>query len=312
LGQHFGRETSATWSGAHRWGRETMARHHRRDRARTMDIPMTPERCGPFRSRGFALVIVLWSMAMLALLGTQLTSTARLQLRLAAAARDTAIAEAAADGAIQYVMFALCTGGQVALTGEVVRIPIGESVVAVTVEDETHKINPNVASTEILFSLLRTVGVDPPLAARLAGAIVDWRSRSRTSVLGGLKVDQYRERGLPYRSSDRPFDSIDEIGLVPDMTQEIMTRLTPWLSVYQDSDVREQSGTSPVASVMVDARSLRHDGQSSGFVSGNLIKRVTAVAVVQGRSRFVRSAVVMVRLEPGTTNTNLVGVLTWE
>ena len=73
---------------------------------------MTPERCGPFRSRGFALVIVPWSMAMLALLGTQLTSTARLQMRLAAAARDTAIAEAAADGAIQHVMFALCTGGQ--------------------------------------------------------------------------------------------------------------------------------------------------------------------------------------------------------
>ena len=39
------------------------------------------------------------------------------------------------------------------------RIPIGEAVVAVTVEDETDKINPNVASTQILFSLLRAVGL---------------------------------------------------------------------------------------------------------------------------------------------------------
>ena len=59
------------------------------------------------RRNGFVLLIVLWTLGLLALLGTRLTATARAQLRLAAATRDLAAAEAAADAGLRQAMFAL-------------------------------------------------------------------------------------------------------------------------------------------------------------------------------------------------------------
>lgn len=259
---------------------------------------------------GFALVIVLWSMALLALLAAQLTSTARVQLRLAANTRDAAVAEAAADGAIREAMFALAGGAAIGSPGQRTRVRIGDAVVDVMLDDEAAKINPNATSLRLLRGLLVAVGVDQARAARLAGEIVDWRNRSTDSMLGGPKIDQYRMHGLPYRSADRPFDSVDEIALIPDMTGDIVARLSPWLSVWHEGDVSTQSTTSPVESVMADASVSRVGAPGPGYRSGNLIMRVTATAVVHGQTRFVRSAVVRIR-ELGTSDGALFQILTW-
>jgi general secretion pathway protein K len=263
------------------------------------------------RSGGFALLVVLWSLGILALLGVLMTSTARVQMRAATAARDHAAAEAAADGAIRQAMFALIGGAQIGAAGQPMRVRIGDATVDVLMQDEAGKINPNATSIQVLRGLLAAVGVDQPRAALLAGEIVDWQLRGRVSVLGGLKLDQYRDHGLPYRPNDRPFDSVDEIGLVPDMTPEILALLRPWLSIYQEGDVQAFGGASPAGSAIVDARLSGPGLAGPGFVSRDVIVRVTAVASVQGRARFVRTAIVRFRAMPGNDGP-LIQVLTWE
>ncbi len=263
------------------------------------------------RSAGFALLVVLWSLGLLALLGVLLTSTARVEMGVAIAARDHAAAEAAADGAIRQTMFVLLGGGQVGSAGQPMRVRIGDAMVEVVAEDEDGKINPNTTSIQVLRGLLAAIGVDQPRAALLAGEIADWRLRGQISVLGGLKLDRYRDHGLPYQSGDRPFNSVDEIGLLPDMTPDILARLRPWLSVYQEGDVQASGGASPTGSAIVDARLSGPGLAGPGFVSRNVIMRVTAAAAVRGRARFVRSAVVRLRAIPGSDGP-LIQVLTWE
>jgi general secretion pathway protein K len=267
------------------------------------------------RSRGFVLLIVLWTLGLLALLGTRLTATARLQLRLAAEARDEADAETAADGGIRQAMFVLLGGGEVGSTGQPMRVRVGEAVVEIVADDEAGKINPNTASRDVLRGLLVAVGVDQPHAARLAGEIADWRTRGQVSVLGGPKIDAYRDRRLPYRSGDHAFYSVDELGLVADMTPDILNRLRPWLSVFHEGDVNDIGGASPAAIAVGDARTSGGGAVAAGFVSRNAIVRLTATAVVHGTARFVRSAVVRLRAEPGPEAAKVVDlmqVLTWE
>src|SRR5215831_8873131 len=60
---------------------------------------------GTARQRGFALLIVLWSMALLALIGTRITAAGRAGAQLATNLRASAIAEAAADGAVFEALF---------------------------------------------------------------------------------------------------------------------------------------------------------------------------------------------------------------
>ena len=264
------------------------------------------------RSRGFALVVVLWSLAMLALLGTQMTAATRAQLRLAAQTRDQAMAEAAAEGAIRQAAFILLGGGRLGSTGAPMRIQIGAVSVVLSASDEAAKIDPNRASGDVWRALLEAVGVDPARAAALAGEIADWRTKTTASTLGGAKIDLYRDRSLPYRSADHPFYSVDEIGLVPDMTPDILARLRPWLSVYHEGDVADPGGTTPAGVAVADTGSSRSGNR---FSSRNVIMRVTAAATIPGRAHFVRSAVVRIRADPAAeaeTAADLVQILTWE
>ena len=245
-------------------------------------------------------MIVLWSVGMLALLGTQLTAAARVQMRLAVDARDRAEAEAAADGSIRVAAFMLLGGSPIGASGRPVHLRLGNAEVDILAGDEAAKINPNTVSRQVLRGVLVAVGVDQPRADRLSGEIYDWRNWGRISVLGGPKLDQYRGHGLPYRSGDSPFISVDEIGLVPDMTQDIMARLRPWLSVYHEGDVSDPGGVSPAGAAVADARYSSSGVSGPGYTSRNTIIGLRATAVVYGRARFVRSAVVRMRAGPGT------------
>jgi len=267
------------------------------------------------RSRGFALVIVLWSVVLLALLGARLTGTAREQLRIASGMRDHARAEAAADGAMRQAMFLLLGGGRPGGGATPLRVQIDGVAAEIVTEDEAGKINPNTASKDVMRGLFIAVGVDPPRAARLAGQVADWRIRNIESLLGGPKIDQYRDRGLPYRSADRAFASLDELALLADMTPEIFTRVRPWLSVYHEGGVTDPTAASPASTAASDARLSGAAASGPGFVSRNVIVRITAVAALPGRARFVRSAVVRVRADsaPETSGgPHLIEILTWE
>jgi hypothetical protein len=126
-----------------------------------------------------------------------------------------------------------------------------------------------------------------------------------------MKIDRYYDRGLPYRSGDHGFYSVDEIGLVPDMTPEILARLRPWLSVWHEGSVSDPNGASLAAAAIGDAGMSRPGSAGPNFVSNNVIMRVTAAAVIPGRAQFVRSAVVRIRAK-FTTDGKLVQILTWE
>jgi general secretion pathway protein K len=222
------------------------------------------------------------------------------------------MAEEAAEGAIRQATFILLGGRRLGVAGAPMRMRIGEVEVAMSATDEAAKIDPNAASKDVWRALLVAVGVDPARATALAGEIADWRTRTTASTLGGAKIDLYRDRGLPYRSADHPFYSVDEIGLVPDMTPDILARLRPWLSVYHEGNVDDPTGATPAGVAVADAVSSNSGNGSSGR---NIIMRVTALAAIPGRARFVRSAVVRIRADPAAEPEaagDLVQILTWE
>ena len=129
------------------------------------------------RQQGFALLIVLMTLGFLALLGTQLVAAARSDTRLADNLKQEAVLEAAADGAVANVMFAMqaARNPQFQADGTPRTLRIGNTAVSVKIENETDRINLNTASAVLLRALLVQVGAAPALAERLAVAIFDWR-----------------------------------------------------------------------------------------------------------------------------------------
>ncbi len=233
--------------------------------------------------RGFALLIVLWTLGLLSLLIAGLAATGRSATSVAGNVRDSAIVEAAADGAVRQAIFQLRLGAWPA-AGQGHRVVVGQATVDVTMESQQGRINPNLGSPATLAALFGRVGVDPARAFSLAREITDWRSTSPVSVAGGLKVERYRRANLPYGPPGGPFISVDELGLVPGMSADMLARLRPYVSVYQRGD----AGGTADAPLSGEAA----DDTATPSPTQDAIVRIRATAVLADGARFERDATV--------------------
>jgi len=248
------------------------------------------------RQRGFALLLVLWTVSLLALLATQILSASRLHTQVARNALDTAVLEAAANGALQEAIFNILDGStrhwNASGTARILRL--GSATVVVQIENETDKVNPAVASPELLKALLLQVGADLTTAGSLAASIVEWRLGSGAAGRPNATFVRYQSAGRDYAPSGTPIASVDELALVLGMTPELLERLRPHLTVYTDSDP-DMTTRDPVV-----ARALAAAGQLGAGTaeSGEELVSILAEARGSGRGRFTLRAVVRINARP--------------
>jgi len=182
--------------------------------------------------RGFALVVVLWTLALLALLASVLLADARTEEKLTANRQADAVGLAVADAAISATMLDLLRAGNVPAGAR----RVGSAMVSVSLENLSGRMNPNIVSVVMLNALLQRLGVPQQAAESLAAAIVDWRSPGLSPSKHGAKAAEYRAAGLPYGPPGRPFEHLDELGAVLGMTADVLAALTPHLTLWSTTD----------------------------------------------------------------------------
>ena len=106
------------------------------------------------------------------------------------------------------------------------------AVIKVSIQDELGRIDLNQAEAPTLVGLLQSAGLDIDAATRLADKILDWRTTTSLKHLNGAKQPEYRTAGSDYQPRNGPFQSVDELLLVMDMTPELFRRIEPALTVY--------------------------------------------------------------------------------
>ena len=188
------------------------------------------------REGGFALILVLWSMAMIALIGARVTASGGGEARIARNALDRAILEQAADGAVHDAMFHLAGGTWTWRTAPT-EIRIGRVAVAIRLADEGGRVNLNQAPRGLIEALLLAIGLPSGRAATLAEAIAAWRSPGDGMRGHRSKNALYAAAGLPYGPREGPFRSTGEIGLVLGMDPDTLARLRPHVTLFTDGDV---------------------------------------------------------------------------
>lgn len=261
------------------------------------------------RQRGFALLVVLWSLGLLSLLIIGLAARARSTTSVAVNVRARAIAEVAADGAVQQAIFQLGSGGW-PLNAPPHRIVIGQATVYVAIEEQSGRVNPNVSPPALLTGLLGRIGLDAAQALVLSRALIDWRTISPVSLAGGLKLDGYRRARLPYGPPGHPFTSVDELGLVPGMNADLLARLRPYVSVYQRSDGREMAGNAVSGDTSPDGDATTRGASLIDLAGQEAIVRIRATAVLANGAQFMRETVVrlVAQAKPGEHSWQ---ILTW-
>ena len=125
---------------------------------------------------GFALVAVIWSLGLITLLGTALIVGARYRTKVTSSLASVTAATAAAESAVNLAIMATVTTTP---TQKIkfplrCRMPGGESV-AVTLEQESGKVDLNTATPAILSRLFTALTLDQSAATRITGRIVQFR-----------------------------------------------------------------------------------------------------------------------------------------
>jgi general secretion pathway protein K len=234
------------------------------------------------KRRGFALVTVLWTLAFLSLLGTGLLANARLNTQRVRNLLDAAAAEAAAEAALHQAIFALLDTSERRWRpdGRVHVLVYGEHRVELRVEDENGKVNPNLASPELLQALLLQLGVDRHGAAALAAAIADWRSPAHGPAAQRARAQPYAAAGRNITPPGTPFESLDELAEVLGMTPALLARLKPHLTLFTTSDPDVSTGDPVVAAAL----GSKGQGIAAQDIGGG-VGVVTVTIAVQGARR---------------------------
>ena len=190
----------------------------------------------PFASRekGVILVAVLWICALIMWFALQIAAETRLQGEEQIHAIKKSQALFLALGGCYEALARMQGHDQAPAFGEqpsdqnwqpdgisrVVEYETGAAVVIVEPEEE--KVNINKAGPEQLNAVFERAGIeDLGVANRLADLILDFVDRDNVPRLHGGEADFYRNLGLNYGPFDAPFTSIDQLLLIPGITQEL-------------------------------------------------------------------------------------------
>jgi general secretion pathway protein K len=260
---------------------------------------------------GFALLIVMWTLVLIAFLVLHLTASGRTEIRIADNLVDNAVAAAAADGAITEAIFNQSNprpDQRWPLDGADHPSTIGNSRVVVRLEDEASRINPNLASPALIEALLRAVGDSPDGARRLAAAIADWVGSAPTPRPQQALFADYRAAGLDYGPPGAPLETLDELGRVLGMSPALLAALRPHLTLFGPAEPNRADADPVIAAALA---TIPHLGQAATPISATaadlLTVRISATALGPGNARVTRVAIVRV----GSSLPRGYAVLSW-
>lgn len=187
------------------------------------------------RQRGVAFLIVLWLLALLAIVLGAFALLARSERLQARHLYESTRAHYAAEAGVQRAVFAM------ALPDPALRwVPDGrpytfrfeQAEIEVRITDETGKIDLNAVEPVVMSAFLQGFGLEMDEADALAAAIVDWRDPDDLITLNGAEIDEYEAADLPYGPKNAPFDTIGEVQQVLGMNYALYERIAPYLTLY--------------------------------------------------------------------------------
>jgi general secretion pathway protein K len=258
--------------------------------------PLPP--AGFRRSGGFALIIVLWTLVLIAFIVAHLTASGRTEIRIAGNLVADADAEAADDGAIFAAVFNQLDPNpdqRWQLDGFPHELTIGNSRVVVRLQDEADRINPNQASPALLEALLRVTGSDPESARNLVAAIGDWVGTALSARPPDAVLADYRTAGLDYGPPGAPLETLDELGRVLGMTPAVLAAIRPHLTLFGPAQPNPAS-TDPVVAAALTAIGQAPQAPTAANQSQPqmLTARITASAFGPSNARLTRVAIVRI------------------
>lgn len=210
-------------------------------------------RFAPPRERGIAFVLVLWVIAMLAILLGSFSLVARTENLQARHLFDTTQARYAAEAGLNLAVYELRKSDPAARwigDGRPYNFNFGDTEIEVQITDESGKIDlnatcgntvanigapvaggPSMGLGILLNLFVNTGGLPLDQAQALVAAVSDWCDDNDETQLNGAEFGEYEAAGLSYGPTNQPFQTVSELQQVLGMNYELFSKIEPSLTI---------------------------------------------------------------------------------
>ncbi|WP_315722113.1 MULTISPECIES: type II secretion system protein GspK [unclassified Bradyrhizobium] len=237
---------------------------------------------------------VLWGLALLTAIALSLSWSSSVSYGLARNGIEQAALNALVDAGVNAAIDGLLDARadrRWHADGRLYMLDFNGTQIGIRIQDELGRVDLNQTDEAMLNSLLLSAGLDARAAADLADKIVDWRTATSLKHLNGAKDRDYASRNAAYHPRNGPFQSVDELLLVMDMTPAIFARIAPALTVHSGRQFvdpqlapREVLRALPgMTAQSAEATLAARDGARSGLAEGN------PMTVLRGRAFTIRT-----------------------
>ncbi len=200
---------------------------------------------------GYVTVVVLTFAGLLAALVAATLNVARPSIGQALINIDDMQADGLLDAGVASAGLALFGGNRPSQTVDGYEMALETGALRLTVTPEGGRIDLNGAPRQVLSGLYEAVGTGALKPDEFAARVMDWRDRNKKARPGGADTDDYEQLGLDYGPRNGPFLSVEELMLLPGMTEADYGRLAPYLTVFNPTGEIDPAGASVEALLAV-------------------------------------------------------------
>jgi general secretion pathway protein K len=189
------------------------------------------------REGGFALLLTIWVLILIALMAGSLASQIQSDTRIAYNRAELAAAKGLADAGVAFGLNGLLDsiiGNRWPADGRARFIHYGDGTIEIHIQDEAGRLDLNMAPIELISGLLHVLALDADSAAVTGGILA-----RRRQYAAGLAAANQAATGdeTPLAASARlPFAMVSELQLVAHLPRWAYDRLRPFVTVYTNSE----------------------------------------------------------------------------
>lgn len=190
------------------------------------------------RQRGIAFIIVLWVIALVAILMGSFAVIARTENLQARHLLDSVRGRYAAEAGVNLAAYAMRRSDPLTRwvpDGRPYNLELDGAQVTIEVLDDSGKIDINRADPTVLTRLFESNGIDRDQAQALSARIGDWIDPDDNTQINGAEEPQYKQEGLSYGPANAPFTTVGEVQQVLGIDYNLFRKIRPALTVNSGS-----------------------------------------------------------------------------
>lgn len=188
--------------------------------------------------RGFALVLVIWVLGVLAVLAATVAAGSRSEAVIARNGLETGRARAIANAGVTLALAGLIDRHRAMrwpADGSQRRLHYGGGTIDVAIQDEGGKINLNESPVALIGGLLAELGASAAAQTAVTTGILE-RRREFARSAGPRPSRFFFQKGTyHFDAAKEPFATVSELRLVAGVSDHLYREMRPFVTVYSET-----------------------------------------------------------------------------